>query len=49
VRVASGNPSRFLEFSNALRDAVLLPGERVEDLDEQLKTFVFAIPKVACF
>lgn len=45
VRVKSANPRCYLEYSNALRDAVKLPEDRSEEL-EALRTFIFAIPKV---
>lgn len=45
MRLLSANPQQYLEFSNALRDVVKLPEDRSQDLEE-LKTFIFAIPKV---
>ncbi len=41
-------PGQHLEVSSLLLDMVKLPDQRAELLEEMIKTFVFAIPKVSC-
>ena len=46
VRVLSADPINYFEYTNCLRDMVILPEERASAMEDELQTFVFAIPKV---
>ena len=41
-------PRQHLEVSCLLLDMVKLPDQRAQLMEEMIKTFVFAIPKVSC-
>ena len=40
-------PGQHLEVSSLLLDMVKLPDQRAQLIEEMIKTFVFAIPKVS--